>query len=63
MRSKRLLTILLAVCLLLSCVAPGATAVTNDNKASVVTDKKANNDKSSALQNNLIVTDKDSNKV
>ena len=62
MRSKRLLTILLAACLLVSCIAPCATAVTN-NTASVVTDKKANNDKSSALQNNLIVSDKDSNKV
>ena len=62
MRSKRLLTILLAVCLLVSCIAPCATAVTNDT-ASVVTDKKANTQNASGKQNSLLVSGEKTNQL
>ena len=62
MRSKRLLSLLLVVCLLVSVVAPSATAVTN-NAASIITDKKANTQDASNKQNSLLISGEKSNTI
>ena len=62
MRSKRLLSLLLVVCLLVSVVAPSVTAVT-DNTASIITDKKANTQDASSKQNSLLISGEKSNTI
>ena len=63
MRSKKLLAFLMALCLVISAVAPVAGAVTTDSKASVITEKKANSDRVSAMKSDLLVGEKPANEI
>ena len=63
MRSKKLLAFLMALCLVISAVAPTATAVTADSKASIITEKKANSDRVSSMKNDLLVGDKTAGEI
>lgn len=63
MRSKKWLSFLLALCLVVSVVAPVAGAVTTDSKATLVEAKKANSDRASSKENDLLVGDKPANEI
>lgn len=63
MRSKKLLAFLMALCLVISAAAPVAGAVTTDSKTSVITEKKANSDRVSAMKSDLLVGDKPANEI
>ena len=63
MRSKKWLSFLMALCLVISAVAPTVGAVTTDSKVSVIKEKKANRDRVSALENNLLVGEKSADEI
>ena len=63
MRSKKWLSFLMALCLVISAVAPTVGAVTTDSKVSVIKEKKANSDRVSALENKLLVGEKSADEI
>ncbi len=63
MRSKKLLAFMMALCLVISAVAPTAGAVTTDSKVSVIAEKKANSDRVSAMENDLLVGNKTASQI